>query len=228
MTRRFWTDEELSLLAEFYPHFHTEKVAQAVGRSVGQCYQKAQALGLVKTARYLASDEACRVSASRRTPGMEANKFKPGQAAWNKGTKGIVGVQEGCRATQFKKGEMAGAAQHNYVAVGTERVSKDGYLERKVTDDPSIAPARRWVAVHRLVWIEANGPIPDGHAVTFKPGRRTAILTQITVDGLELSTRAELMRRNSYHNNYPPEVRALVQLKGAIQRQVNRIAKESS
>lgn len=40
-------------------------------------------------------------------------------------------------------------------------------------------------------------------------------------------SRHENMRRNSYHTNYPPEVARLVQLKGAISRQVNRIKKEA-
>jgi len=72
---------------------------------------------------------------------------------------------------QFKKGEMRGAAQHNYVPIGTLRYSKDGYLERKVTDDPNLVPARRWVGEHRLIWEAAHGPIPAGHVVVFLDGR---------------------------------------------------------
>lgn len=223
--RRRWTEEEISLLREFYPHFHTEKVAQAVGRSVGQCYQKAAALGLVKTERYLASDEACRVSSSRRTPAMAATQFKPGQTSWNKGTHFNAGGRSA--ETRFKKGRPAEESA-NYLPIGSHRLSKDGYLERKLTDDPSIVPARRWVGVHRLVWTEAHGEIPPEHVVVFKAGRRTSVLEEIVPDALEVVSRSELMRRNSYHTNYPPEVRALVQLKGAIKRQVNRIAKESS
>lgn len=222
--RTFWTDEQLALLREFYPHFKTEKVAQACGRTVAQCYQKAQQLGLSKTERYLASDDACRVSASRRTPGMQANQFKPGQKAWNHGTHYTAGGRSA--ETRFKPGRPAEEAR-NYVPIGSLRQSKDGYLERKVTDDPSLVPARRWVAVHRLVWMEANGPVPDGHVVVFRPGRRTAVLEQISVDALELVSRVELMKRNTVHARYPKEVVQLVQLKGAIKRQVNRIAKES-
>ena len=77
---------------------------------------------------------------------------------------------KGPNRTSFKKGTMAGAAQHNYVPIGTERVSKDGYRERKVTDDPNLVPARRWVGVHRLVWEQENGPIPDGHVIVFLDG----------------------------------------------------------
>lgn len=71
---------------------------------------------------------------------------------------------------QFKKGTLNGAAAHNYVPVGSLRWSKDGYLERKVTDDPDLVPARRWVGEHRLMWEAAHGPIPDGHVVMFLDG----------------------------------------------------------
>jgi hypothetical protein len=106
------------------------------------------------------------------------------------------------------------------------RVCSDGYLERKLTDDPAIVPARRWVAVHRIVWEAAHGPIPAGHIVCFKPGKKTAVLEEVTSDRLECITRAENARRN-HPRNHSPELARLVQLKGAITRQVNRIAREA-
>lgn len=129
------------------------------------------------------------------------------------------------KQTRFEKGNMSGAAQHNYVPIGTERISKDGYVERKVTDDHPV-PTRRWVAVHRIVWEAAHGPIPPGHAVCFRPGRRTADVLLITADALELVSRAELARRN-HPVTRDPELAKLVQLKGAITRQMNRIAREA-
>ena len=59
----------------------------------------------------------------------------------------------------------------------------------------------------------------------FKPGRKTTDPARITADGLELVTRAELMRRNSYHNNYPKEVALLIQLKGALNRKINNLTR---
>jgi hypothetical protein len=69
---------------------------------------------------------------------------------WNRGTRVTCGTHPNWQRAQFKKGCMSGAAQHNYVPTGLERLSKDGYLERKVTDDHPV-PARRWVGVHRPV-----------------------------------------------------------------------------
>jgi hypothetical protein len=171
------------------------------------------------------SDLSGRITRGRTDARMVATQFKKGQQSWNKGIKGICGTHENCRRTQFKKGEMAGAAQRNYVPIGSERLSKDGYLERKVTDDHPV-PARRWVGVHRIIWEAANGPIPPGHVVCFLPGRRTADAARITLDALELVSRAELARRN-HPVTRDPELAKLVQLKGAITRQINRIAREA-
>ena len=81
--------------------------------------------------------------------------------------------------------------------------------------------------MHRLVWEAACGAVPDGHIVVFRPGRKTTDPDKITLDALELLTRAENMRRNSVHSKYPPEVARLVQLRGALTRQINRKAKEA-
>jgi hypothetical protein len=37
---------------------------------------------------------------------------------------------------------------------------------------------RNWVAVHRLVWEQAHGPVPPGHIVVFRPGRHTTDLDE--------------------------------------------------
>lgn len=83
----------------------------------------------------------------------------------------------------------------------------------------------RWHGVHRLVWAEAHGPIPHGNLVVFKPGQKTTELDRITVDKLDCITRAQHAQRN-HPRSQSPEMGRLAQLKGAISRQVNRIARE--
>ncbi|WP_250865633.1 HNH endonuclease signature motif containing protein [Caballeronia sp. INSB1] len=225
MSRRLWTDDEIEQLKRQYPDYETAEIARSLGRPIRPVYQKAASLGLKKTAAFLASDSSGRIQRGRTDERMVATQFKKGQTSWNKGVKGICGTHENSRRTQFKKGEMRGAAQHNYVPIGSERISKDGYLERKVNDDHPV-PARRWVGVHRLVWEAANGPVPAGHVVCFLPGRRMSDADRITLDALELVSRAELARRN-HPVTRDPELAKLVQLKGAITRQINRIAREA-
>lgn len=223
--RMVWNEKQTAQLTREYPDHQTADLAKVFGCSVAQVYSKATALGLKKSAAFMESDRSGRIRRGRTDPKMVATQFKPGQESWNKGVKGICGTHPNCRRTQFKKGSMSGAAQHNYVPIGSYRHSKDGLLEQKTNDDHPV-PARRWVGVHRLVWESANGPVPPGHVVCFRPGRKTAELELITLDAVELVTRADLARRNS-HMSKDPEVAKLVQLKGAITRQVNRIARET-
>lgn len=221
-----WTPTEIDMLRRTYPHHTATAIGHLLGRAQSSVYQKAQQLGLRKSTEFLASQKSGRIQTGQQHPNIVANRFKPGQQPWNKGVKGSTGQHPNCRARQFKPGEMSGAAQHNYVPIGSLRITADGILERKVTDDPALAPARRWVAVARLVWEATHGRIPAGHIVVFKPGMKTTDHELITTERLECITRAENARRN-HPKNKSPELGRLYQLKGAITRQVNRITKEA-
>lgn len=216
-----WTPAELAQLQAQYPHQITRDIAQAMGIELRLVYAQANRMGLRKSAAFAASSKSGRLLKGGKLG--QAHQFQPGQQPWNKGTSYMPGGR--CAETQFKKGRKPEESR-NYVPIGTLRISKDGYLERKITDDPSLWPARRWVAVHRLVWEAAHGPIPRGHIVVFKRGQRTAVEADITPDRLDCISRAEHARRN-HPRSYSPELAKLVQLKGAITRQVNRITKEA-
>lgn len=194
---RPWTSVDLAMIREFYPIMPKAALAFVMRRTPIALRNMARKLGV------------------RSLPETIARyaRFQKGHASWNKGMKGW---ESGGRSaeTRFKPGRLP----HTWKPIGTYRVNADGYLDRKVSDTGY--PPRDWIAVHRLVWAEANGPIPPGHFVTFKPGRRTTEPERITPDALELVTRQELMRRNSVHTRMPPELARLVQLRGALIRKI--------
>lgn len=214
-----WTGIETAFLRVVYADHTTIAIAAVLERTVSQVYAKAKDLELKKSAQYLASDAACRL---RRGDNVgKQYRFEKGHVPANKGLR-RPGYAPGRMAeTQFKKGAMAGAAQHNYVPIGSLRVTKDGILERKVTDDPAIYPAKRWVSVARLVWEAAHGPLQPGQIVRFKPGQRTVIEDEITLGRLECISKAENMRRNSIHN-YPEDIMRATLARGALNRRINR------
>ena len=218
-----WTPERDEQLRSLYPNNTGEVCAEIMGYRLGQIYRRAKTLRIKKSAEFLASDMSGRVARGRQDPNMIANRFQPGIVPWNKGTHHVAGGRSA--ETRFKKGRKPEESR-NYLPIGTLRLSKDGYLERKISDDQSVYPARRWQFVHRLVWIAENGPIPDGHMVAFKPGQFTNKEELITADRLECISRADNARRNSIWNT-DPEIMRLHQLKGQITRQVNRIKKEA-
>ncbi|CAJ5911510.1 Uncharacterised protein [Burkholderia pseudomallei] len=217
MSKKAWSPEELEILKREYPCTHTPTLAKQFGRTPTSVYQKALNIGLRKSAEYMASPEAWRTDGKRGG----ATRFKPGQAAWNKGIKGVVGIQDKCRATQFK----AGHAPHNTLPVGSYRTNKDGHLQCKIGTAKG-SNSKRWRTVAEIVWCDANGPLPPGHFVVFKPGMFTNKLEEITLDRVECISMAENARRN-HPRSKSPELAKLVQLKGAITRQVNRIAREA-
>jgi len=222
--RVYWSGEQDAILRRLYPDTPTAMIAKQLSREVGSVYRRASKLGLVKSAAYLSTAAAGRLS-SQSAQGVNF-RFKPGQTPHNKGLRRPGWHSGRMRETQFKKGQMHGQAQRNWKPIGSERISKDGYLERKVSDeDYSHLPAdeanrkrqRRWVAVHRLVWEEANGPIPAGHKLAFRNGNKR----DIQLDNLECVSDAEWMRRNTVHNLPKPVARA-VQLLGALNRQIRK------
>ena len=109
--------------------------------------------------------------------------FKKGEVPWNKGKKGVNG--EGGKATQFKKGNKP----HNWVPIGSERITKDGYLEVKIQEGKF---QKNWRGKHLLIWEKHNGPIPPGHAVIFGDGNKR----NFNLDNLILVSRAQLVRMN--------------------------------
>ena len=199
-----WQPWQLALLLRNYADSTNADLAAALGRNVPSVMNKAVKLGLVKTAQH-------------RAAARQGTQFKPGAVPWNKGVPFTSGGRSA--QTQFKPGHRP----QTWVPVGSLRINGDGYLDRKTNDEPP--SHRHWTSVHRLVWEAAHGPVPAGHAVVFLPGRRTTVEADITLDALELLTRAELMRRNSVHTRMPPELVALVQLRGALNRQINARSK---
>lgn len=216
---RYWREWEVDLLRRYYPDVPTEPIAAALGRPLPSVLAKANAMGLRKTRELIATVASER---SRRPGhGGQAHQFKAGLVPWNKGTKGLVGTQPACRATQFKPGMRP----HTWVPVGSFRVNPDGVLERKYSDDPG-PPHARWRNYAALVWEAEHGPVPKGHIVVFRAGMRTVDPRLVTLDRLECISRAENVRRNSIHQ-LPEELRQIVRLRGSLTRAINTRAKEA-
>lgn len=221
MTRHQWTEDQIARLRELYADAPPEQLIAALGVSIHIIYRKAHLLGL-KRGPAVKRNQGLKMAASDTS---KVNRFQAGLVPWNKGTHFTAGGRSA--ETRFKPGRPAHEAI-NYRPIGSLRVNADGYLERKCTDDPEVLPARRWVGVHRLVWESAHGPIPPGMVVVFRAGMKTVIEAEITLDRIELINRRELMLRNSFHTRLPPEVARLVQLRGAVTRQINKRSKEAS
>lgn len=97
-------------------------------------------------------------------------RIEKGTVSHNKGKPMSPEIRAKCAPTMFQKGNRTGRANHIYKPIGTERISKDGYLERKVHD--GLPMQSRWRAVHLINWEALHGPIPDGMCLKSRDGNR--------------------------------------------------------
>lgn len=105
---------------------------------------------------------------------------------------------QGCEKTWFKPG----CTPHNLKPIGYERVTQDGYIEVKVRMKKSRPNCNdNFVPKHRLIWEQANGPLPPGYVVIFKDGDKR----NFALDNLAAITKKERldMNRHDLFSNDP-------------------------
>lgn len=114
------------------------------------------------------------------------SQFKSGIAPINKGKKWdefmSKEVQQKSRKTTYKKGNLP----QNWVPVGSESITTDGYPVVKI-EEPN-----KWALKHRLIYEQAYGPIPKNHAVLFLDGNKQNCI----LENLALVSQAELLILN--------------------------------
>lgn len=110
------------------------------------------------------------------------SKFRKGQTPHNKGKKMPKEVYEKVKHTMFAKGNVP----PNHRPVGSERISKDGYIEVKV------AEPNKWRLKQRVVYEETKGKIPEGCPIIFLDGNKR----NFEIDNLRCITRSELLYLN--------------------------------
>ena len=206
--RHCWTAAEDRRLTDRYPDCNTADLAAELNLAVTQVYHRANTLKLRKSQEflraqlYLAGQAIAQIGTH--------TQFQPGRKTWNKGQHFVAGGRSA--ETRFKPKQRP----PNYKPVGSERVSKNGYRQRKLTDTGY--PPHDWVCLHHIIWRSAGRDIPNGFALCFIDGNKQ----NIHLENLHLVSRQDLMRRNSYQN-HGPEIATVIQLRGAITRQINQL-----
>lgn len=162
--RHIWSDEEKQYLAEITPGRGYKEIQSMMSCKFGFDYTHHQIKGAI--------------TRNKLNTGR-TGRFEKGHATWNKGTKGLTKAN----VTSFKKGQKS----HNYKPVGSERITKDGYCEIKVSDT-----GRRWKSKHLVVYEKHHGKVPRGSVVIFLDGDKR----NFDIDNLHLVTRNQLAMLN--------------------------------
>lgn len=119
---------------------------------------------------------------------------------------------KGPNKTSFPKGNQPA----NHRPIGSERLSKDGYIEVK------IAEPRKWCGKHRVEWEKHHGPIPKGHIVIFVDGNPL----HWQIENLQMISRAEHAIINKRGlRNVPDAVKPVAITYGRL---INRVREKST
>lgn len=202
-----WTDDEVAELRRLFPDHTAREISGRTGRGVRSIELKARQLGLRKTSEWIA--ERARAAMADPSHPARRTQWQAGNAPYNKGKPHPARGRT--LETMFKPGHRP----HTWMPIGSDRTSKEGYLQRKTADTG--CTRRDYAPIHHLVWRMHGRTVPAGYALCFIDGDKR----NFDINNLELVHRSELMRRNSVHR-LPKEAALAYQLVGCIRRQINR------
>lgn len=143
----------------------------------------------------------------------EDSQIKKGTSPPNKGKRHSDYMSEDAikrtEATRFAKGQKV----HNEREDGAIRHQKDknGKTYQYIRISKS-----KWELLHRKLWRDANGEIPEGMIIVFKDNNPS----NCNIDNLEMICRTENMLRNS-RMNYPEEIIPTLTLINKLKRKTN-------
>lgn len=215
MHRRPWTADEIESVRINYADWPTYLIAYLLRRSERSVFQLAAKLRIRKSERYYQRWRGGRWNGEH--PNSVKHRYTKGNVPANKGLRRPGWAPGRMASTQFKKGQRP----QTWQPIGSEVVDRDGYRKRKVRDDAPPGLSRfNWIYCHVALWEEHLGPVPPGHCIVFKNGNKS----DIRIDNLACISQRQNMRRNSLHN-YPKPIVRMIQLRGALNRQINRRTK---
>ena len=215
MNRRLWNFADEWMVRGYFPHIETRILAARLHHGYSSTSIHAKRIRVRKTSAFM--EEMLRECGRRATLDGAATRFQKGLIPANKGKK-MPGWGPGrMKETQFKKGQVS----VNTMPMWSFRWV-DGYLMLK-TGKRHGPPNDRWEYVHRLIWEQANGPLPDWHVarIWWKDGDHG----NCSLSNLELVAAKDHMARTTVHS-LPAPLPHLIQLAGALKRKIRNREKK--
>ena len=146
------------ILEILYPYIPAKVLGDYLGLTVSQVYNRTYKRGIKKDPKIKKEINRAKV--------LEAGKhtrFEKGNKPWNEGKKCPNLLLTNAAKFMFKPGRKP----HNTKEDNAVSIRKDTsgrlYYYSKLADS-------KWVLTHRLIWEQANGPIPAKHIVRFIDG----------------------------------------------------------
>lgn len=212
--KRFTTDED-RFIKDNYLELTLDQMAIKLNRALGSVAGRMRALGL-KVPEHI-KKQRFEKSYARLAESGKASRFKKGHTPSNKGKKMPAHVYERCKATMFKPGRLP----HNTRYFGKPYL----YLRKRRNGNPEkiwFIQAGRKRRSYLAYLCEQNGIDLTGRKPILKKGFDHSRPPKI--EDIMVLTNKENMERNSLYR-YPTELVRLIQAKGALKRQINKLSK---
>lgn len=182
-----YTEEELEFLRMNYPNWSLKELTEMFNKKFS-CNINFKSLASTLHRRGIKSGRT--------------GQFIKGQQPFNKDLKWDDYMskesQEKSKKTCFSKEDRSiNNSNHNELPIGTEVVTKDGYILVKVSEPKGTKAHRFLVEKHKLTYEQHYGSIPKGYKVIFADGNKR----NFDIDNLILVSDNELLQINK-HNLY--------------------------
>ena len=175
MKKTKWTDEVIQFMIENYKGKDNIELAESLNNKFN-LNTNADRVSNVKA-------NLKRRKGIDITTGINRGCYKKGHIPANKGTKGLTGANK----TSFKKGNIP----YNHKEIGSERITKDGYIMIKVRDG---CLNKNWELKHRWLYEKEYGKIPEGYNLIFLDGNKQ----NLDLDNLKLVSKSEDLIMNRH------------------------------
>ena len=159
-----WTDEEKEYLASIVKGSTYKEITKQMNGKFEYNFSEEQIKGMMYR--------------NKLTTGT-GGYFKKGSTPWNKGLKGYMGANK----TSFKKGTIP----PNQVPIGTESITKGGYIKVKVGEP------NKWKLKQRYIYEQHYGEIPKDYNVIFADRN----IQNFDINNLILVSKAEMLILNN-------------------------------
>ena len=159
-----WTDEEKEYLASIVKGSTYKEITKQMNDKFEYNFSEEQIKGMMYR--------------NKLTTGT-GGYFKKGSTPWNKGLKGYMGANK----TSFKKGTIP----PNQVPIGTESITKGGYIKVKVGEP------NKWKLKQRYIYEQHHGEIPNNCNVIFADRN----IQNFDINNLILVSKAEMLILNN-------------------------------
>ena len=159
-----WTDEEKEYLASIVKGSTYKEITKQMNGKFEYNFSEEQIKSAM--ARY-------------KLPTGTGGYFKKGSTPWNQGLKGYMGANK----TSFKKGTIP----PNQVPIGTESITKGGYIKVKVGEP------NKWKLKQRYIYEQHYGEIPNNCNIIFADKN----IRNFDINNLVLVSKAEMLILNN-------------------------------